>query len=355
MEYTKNYENIKLRVLELIENSIFKNCISLIEVEFVLPSNHITKKFTIEGRVSKKLLVNLKNGWLNPLDELEESIYETISSISGPKIATTKYEEYWLVKIGVSKNDIFKALVVNKLEGGQHTIKQEGNETLVIDIWATWCTYCQVPMEHNMKLMKTIEIVESNIKIIGVSCDANLEDLKSHIETKGWNQIPQYNQVDVRTTLDILSIPCVIIINKQSIIKYVGSPNNMKFEESLLSICQGGEAIIDHYDHIEDNVWFSKLNDEQKKDFVNNINNNLEHFGCKKATFVMSSVNTYEGLTLKSAKCKPAFLGKILSEEMAMLKEFEQKKLKGFNLFNPENKCQIEEPKVLVINTDEDF
>jgi len=342
MDYIKNYEIIKQNVLQLIENSQFKYSISLIEVEEILPTNEIKKYFTIEGRVSKKLISKLINGWLNLLDKLDDQIFEVVSKYSSPKIATELYHEYWLVSVGVAKNDKFTSLKVNRLEGGEEFITVKKNQTLVIDVWASWCKYCQVPMEHNIELMKNRDITDKNIKIIGVSCDENLQALNSHLETKKWKSIPQYSYPNIRKNLDIITIPCVIIINKDSIIKHVGSPNDMKFEESIINISKGGEAIIDHYDDIQDNVWLIKLEDSKKKQIVKEINNKLYEERCGIAKLLLSITYLYEGLMEKNKKCVPLLIGKVSKQEMECVKRFEKLLLSEYNLRNVVNKCHVE-------------
>ena len=352
MEDSAHYEIIKEEVLNLIENSTLKHSITLIEIEHILPSGIVSKKFTLEGRVSKKLLTPLKYGWLNPHDELESQIYDIIEFYSGPYLATKLYEEYWLVSIGTSKDDHFNSLSVNKIEGGEYIIKQQGNETLVIDIWATWCSYCQKPMEHNMDLMQDKQITDLGINIIGVSVDKDLNALKNHLKEKNWIHIPQYNNEHTRKNLQIISIPCVIIINNKSIIKHVGSPNDMLFVESIKNIAKGGEAIIEIFDSVQDNVWWSKLTIEEKTKIVNQINNKMNEEGCSKASFVMTSTYQYEGKTMLHAKCKPGYLGKVSNFEFENLKKFEGVLASKYNLRNVDNKVHVEK---LVINFDEDF
>jgi len=351
MEYSENYEKIKEQVLNLLEKSTIKSSIWLIEVEHVLPSNSITKKFTIEGRVSKKLIKNLEFKWLNELDKLEDAIFDIICENVGAKLATEYFPEYWLVSVGVAKGDKFVSLSVNDMDGKEHLITQKGNETLVIDVWATWCSYCQKPMEHNMHIMKEKEILDAGINIIGVSCDEDFSALKAHLIKNNWHQIPQYNYPNVRKNLDIKSIPCVVIVDKNSIIKHVGSPNDMKFVESIKNISKGGEAIVEFYDDIEDNVWFTKLEEGKKKALINELNNKMVEEGCRKASLVLTSTYAYEGLNIVCAKCKPGFLGKVAAYEMDNLKKFEDFLLKNYNFRNAENKAQVE----ALINLDLDF
>ncbi len=168
MEDDQNYLKIRNTVQEILDKSFIKNNLTLHEVEHVLPNKAVSRKFYIEGRVSKKLLKNLQYGWLSELDRVEDEVYDAICLYTGPRAATELFEDYWMVSTGASKNDKFVSLKVFNLDKTKEMITHKEDETLVIDIWATWCPYCQVPMEHNIQLMKKKEICDNNIKIIGI-------------------------------------------------------------------------------------------------------------------------------------------------------------------------------------------
>ncbi len=141
----------------------------------------------------------------------------------------------------------------------------------------------------------------------------------------------------MRKNLDIITIPRVIIVDKNSVIKHVGSPNEMKFEESILSISKGGDPVIEFFDDVQDNVWFSKLDDSKKGELVEKVNNKLTEGGATKAKFILTSELAYEGSALKTVKCKPGLTGEISGGEMDILKKLEESFVSEFNLRNTVN------------------
>lgn len=69
-------------------------------------------------------------------------------------------------------------------------LKHQPGEVLLIDVWATWCGPCQKPMQHNEDMLKKNEKEwAGKVRIVGVSVDDDLDELKKRIDKKDWKRI----------------------------------------------------------------------------------------------------------------------------------------------------------------------
>jgi len=74
------------------------------------------------------------------------------------------------------------------MKGAKQTVKVD-NSVMLIDFWATWCPPCQKPMAHNCEMMTNNPNWKGKVRIIGLSCDEELDTVKQRIDEKKWDNI----------------------------------------------------------------------------------------------------------------------------------------------------------------------
>ena len=150
-------------------------------------------------------------------------------------------------------------------------------------------------MEENILLAKEAltSVDLKNIEIIGLSCDEDESKWKEHIKAKNWENIPHYNKPNVLKALNLVGIPQIMIIGKDGIIKYQGSPKNIELKETLINLNTEKGIIYkkENWDNDSDinTKWNFELNDEDKEKTVNEINQIFSEKGAAKAEVIIYS------------------------------------------------------------------
>jgi len=93
-----------------------------------------------------------------------------------------------------------------------------GQKPLVLDFWASWCSYCRAEIPNVVDLHNTYK---DKITIVGISLDQSYADAQAYTQK---HNIPYPNLYDARgmvaQTYQIAGIPALIIINaKGEIVK----------------------------------------------------------------------------------------------------------------------------------------
>ena len=97
----------------------------------------------------------------------------------------------------------------------EEILKQNQGKTVVIEVWASWCSDCI----KSMPLVKDLKEKYKEVAFINLSCDKNFEAWKSGIEkfeVSGDNfLIPDGMKGEFGTSIKLDWIPRFIVINKE--------------------------------------------------------------------------------------------------------------------------------------------
>jgi thiol-disulfide isomerase/thioredoxin len=344
MDNDTSYLAAREIILEQLKNSELKNSLKYKEVEVVYPGT-LDHEIKINGRVSKDKQM--------AMEEFREVLFDMLADKMGNEYATAFIEDNFDVEVGLSEGDKFPGLEAFDTTGTKVNITSKSGEVLMIDYWATWCGYCQDPMQENVDLMtKNSNLKDKNISIVGVSCDEDNAKWRNHLNERKWNTIPQYVKVGLLKHVGIKGIPCVAIIDKNGIVAYFGHPGSINLEESLINLTEG-KPVVRIGDVVDgSNAFWKDLDNQSKIDIVAESNFALKDAGIINATFVVNSKflldpETYQ---VNLVKTTPVFYGEVTQfeyETTQIVSTTLQDKynLNGF-VFNL---------KVMQIGADEDF
>jgi len=246
MKTNTKTDDARAIIIEHLINSDLKNFIKYKETEAIYPGR-VDRDITLTGRVPKKSQ--------NDLEEFIENLYDKLAEKCGNEFATV-FNNNVTIEVGPCEGEKFQGIECFDEDGKKVQVKHESGQILMLDFWATWCKYCQEPMQENVDLMtKNSNFQDNNISIIGLSCDENASKWKEHLVQKNWKSIPQYVKTGLRKELGIKAIPCVGIINKEGVISYFGHPMNINLEETLLGLTKN-ESI--KFPDEDPNPWWSE-------------------------------------------------------------------------------------------------
>merc|ERR1712083_445058 len=79
-------------------------------------------------------------------------------------------------------------------DGTQMAINHETNEVMLLEFWASWCKFCQVPIKATNDMMKANKEKWGNkVRCIGLSIDQEPLKCKAFIKDKGLDSMEHYN------------------------------------------------------------------------------------------------------------------------------------------------------------------
>lgn len=317
MDYSENYykltQKLKLALLEEKEQHEFNSdilaYIRLIEEERIY-KNNTEKDLTIYGRIPSELQMEYEE--FN--DKFMDIIYENYKEKNIKEVIDHIYD----VKIGISNGSKFPSLSLANFELSKTSLNHKKDEILYIDIWATWCEFCQAPMQKVVDFAKeNVDYTKSNnIRIIGISCDEKTDAWKNHVNNKNWNNIENYNLKNIREIFGIKMIPCIVVVNKTGIVDFIGHPKNYDTKIGL-------SRLIENKSLNNDSDEFSTLEKDAKLEISSNLIKILLENKLNSVNFVIISKREVEVETLKalSSSSKLVFYGEV--------KEFEEKECKN--------------------------
>ena len=129
--------------------------------------------------------------------------------------------------------------LINLSTGEKVDYEHSKGEVVLIDVWATWCGPCQQPMSHNQEMLeKNEENWKGKVRILGISVDEEIEDIRKRVEEKKWNKVEHYQleggwSHQLMSTYEINGIPKIFLLDKQGEIKYNGHPFSINLEKSI--------------------------------------------------------------------------------------------------------------------------
>jgi thiol-disulfide isomerase/thioredoxin len=298
-----NFEKTKQLVLSLP----LQKGITLREVENILP-DRVEQHIKVDCRVSKKNKMQIF--------EYREALYDLLSEEMGCRYATEYINNNFTILVGLQEGDLFKPIEVHSLENEKIELTHERGKIWLVDFWATWCQYCQEPMEENVKMSSKLH---SDAKIIGLSCDEDRTKWREYINKRGWGKISQYVKPDLLKYLGLKTIPDMVILDKEGRIVYLGHPNHIKIEATLNNLADGKGCIV----HLDNSNTTWKENDlATKRQIVSDIAESLNKAGINKVAFY---VNTKTAHTLNGTNSKTTiiFKGEVTPNENEMIRKLD--------------------------------
>lgn len=110
------------------------------------------------------------------------------------------------------------------------------NEWTILNIWASWCTPCQ--LEHPV-LMK---LSQQGYRIVGVDLKDDVKDAKQFLEKRGNPFTFIVSDIDGKFAFDlgVYGVPETLLIDKDGIVRYrfAGTITEEKFKSSFLPLMQ---------------------------------------------------------------------------------------------------------------------
>ena len=218
-------------------NQDLKKLIFLIEKETVYSSS-VNHEFIIYGRIPKELKLDME------IMEFEDKVMDLINITFGTKDFNEYSSKIYDVKQGLSIGSKFNSLSLTNLNNETVKLERKEGEILIIDFWATWCTFCQEPMQHTIDICNKLGsdcLKDKKIRVIGLSCDEKLTNVSEHIKIKSWEGIEHYNKKSIREELGIKMIPCLCVTNSNGDIVFFGHPRYINIDNVFNNILANKE------------------------------------------------------------------------------------------------------------------
>ena len=217
--------------------------------------------------------------------------------------------------------------------GNKNKIEHEMGRVMLIDIWATWCGYCVKPMEENITIFKELNCKEeeSKIDIIAISADKDNvhKTWVDYIKTKKWGELQHYRNKSIMETVEIKSIPHIIIVDINSKIYYSGHPSGIKnLKETLKNLAKGMTEPEKEKLTIEKQLMTKEDPNPQwgfnpksdREEIVNTINDIILNKGIHTAKFVVSTKFMFHD-GKKISYTQPIFSGYVSVGEYETMQE----------------------------------
>ena len=267
----------RIQLVKLILSSEFNKYLEYKQTDELSSSQFFS--FQVTGRVPKDKE--------NNFNEFKESIFDLAQSLIGDN-SYDLVNDLFDITFGLGVGDKLQPIDVFDESGKKICITHESNQVLMLDFWATWCSYCQEPMKENVNLIKeNPSFKEKNIHIIGISCDEDQHKWIEHVKSRNWEILPQYIKPNILKVLNINGIPHIIVVDKQGIIKYNGHPLLINLKQSLLNLSEGKEILIESTNDDDKNSFWSQLDYKKREEIVRNCNQLLKDSGSTNTEFIV--------------------------------------------------------------------
>jgi thiol-disulfide isomerase/thioredoxin len=286
-----------LQLSSAMSQELFKSPLSdkikIIAIELCFGSDPVKNKFSIkiDGVVSE-----------SDLDELVylRSRFEEIaqSQIGDRKKANELIDYFWSVN---EQKKISTISDCYNIYGNKQKIEHEEGRVMLVDIWGTWCKFCQEPMNENVALYNELKESYPEIDFIGIANDQDSthKNWVDFVKSRKWNQIMQYRNNKIIENLGISSIPHFILVDKKGIVVFSDHPSKItnlrnKLIELTTSTKKDDE---DAYEKIMKRVnpnpqWLQNSKDERNS-IVDTLNEIIESYNLPSVKFLVSTKILY--------------------------------------------------------------
>jgi hypothetical protein len=91
-------------------------------------------------------------------------------------------------------------------------------------------------------LLKNAEAWGDKVRIIGISVDKTPEQVKSHVENRGWTKVEHYQcpqNNSCKSDFGVLGVPHTVLIDLDGQIVFVGLPTSRNFESDIQTLLKG--------------------------------------------------------------------------------------------------------------------
>ncbi len=320
--------------------------------------NNNTSFFTcsISGRIPKKLELDF--------EEFKERVFDLGANLLGEKsfdIINAIFE----TSCGNAVGERYNPIDAFDEAGKKTSIAHSPGNVLLIDFWATWCKFCQEPMQENVNLItENPELrLKHGINIVAVSTDEDQKKWSEHVKAKNWSCIPHFVKANIIKTLNISGIPYIMIVGTDGVLKYEGHPRNVNLKQTLLNLStqvagDNKEEVSFSSENWDTDAnsnlnfdWNEKFDYEKKAAIVNECNLRLREAGASKAEFLAYSKALMDKSRKFRVKTQFFIQGEVLSCENDVIDALLPKLREEFGIVEVLKKL-----KVITINiTEEDF
>jgi thiol-disulfide isomerase/thioredoxin len=129
------------------------------------------------------------------------------------------------------------------LAGKTRSRSEWAGKVLVINFWATWCTYCLKEIPVFIELQKTY--AKRGLQFVGIAIDKNYQTIQSFVDDVGINYpiLRGENAPELALSLGnyYAGLPFSVVVDRQNRIveRHLGELNRQEVEEMLLPLLGG--------------------------------------------------------------------------------------------------------------------
>lgn len=123
-------------------------------------------------------------------------------------------------------------------------VSHEANEVMLIELWASWCKNCHVPITATQQMMAAnSKKWDGKVRAVGLSIDTDKAKMKAFIEEKGLENIEHYNVKNPNCHavpyFGLKTIPLCVLVDKQGKIAFIGHPSWRALDEDINNLIKG--------------------------------------------------------------------------------------------------------------------
>lgn len=162
---------------------------------------------------------------------------QALAQTDDEKIATTAKTALERLKLrpAPEAGDSAPDFSLSMVSGSKNVrLSNQRGKLVLLDFWSTTCPPCMAPLEkYEHLLAKNQEAWKEKIAIIAISIDSEVETVRRHLKSKGWNRVTHLwntNQEEVTRAYRIHGLPDTLLIDASGVILWRGHPADLDFE-----------------------------------------------------------------------------------------------------------------------------